>query len=370
MSSRHGFDRIMGQELAKKMLRRAVREDRPSQAYLFLGPESVGKLTTALEFAKALNCERQVDGPFDGAQDACGECAVCQAIEHGNFPDIRVWLPRGRDTKIEDMIEMRDHAVFQPVRGRLKVNIIEQGDTLNEHSANCILKLIEEPPAYLINILIYRNAGAILPTIRSRCRLVRFTQADVDELAAWLVEDFDVKPDEARFLATYSQGRPGAAIGLIGNEDFFVRRDAVIAAAEGASSSRPWSALKLAEILRSGETAEEEQEPASGEQPEPETGADKTARKRDRLSARGALNISLDMLLLWYRDLLAAKLEGDDAALVNCDRRRDVLAQASHYTNSGRIASAINAIIQTRRGILGNANPQIATEALMIGLAS
>ena len=398
MSERKGFDRIIGQELAKRMLMRAVREDRPAHAYLFLGPESTGKLTTALEFAKALNCESfdkaqdafdkaqdAFDGaqdgrdrPFDRAQGACGECAVCHTIEHGNFPDIRVWPPgskSGAETSIDQMREMRDHAVYQPVRGRWKVNIIEQGDTLNEESASCILKLVEEPPAYLINILIYRNSGAVLPTIRSRCRLVRFTQADTDELATRLVEDFAVDPDQARFLATYSQGRPGAAIGLIGNQDFMSRRDAVIVTAAGASSGKPWLALKLAETLRSGEVPEEEQEPASfdkaqdaKDEQEAATGAEKTARKKERQSARSALRLSLDMLLVWYRDLLAAKLQGNDAALVNCDKRQDVLHQASRYSSAGRVAAAIEAIIQTKRGILGNANPQIATEALMMRL--
>ena len=384
MSDRVGFDRIIGQQLAKKMLMKAVRENRPAHAYLFLGSESTGKLTTALELAKALNCESfdKAQDDFDRAQDgrngnACGECAVCHAIEHGNFPDIRVWPPgskSGAETSIDQMREMRDAAVFQPVRGRWKVNIIEQGDTLNEESASCILKLVEEPPAYLVNILIYRNAGAVLPTIRSRCRLVRFTQTDTDELAARLVEDFAVEPDEARFLATYSQGRPGAAISLIGNQDFFNRRDSIIMTAAGASSGKPWLALKLAEILRSGEAPDEE-DPASfdkaqdvGDEPEAGTGAERTARKKERQSARSALGLSLDMLLIWYRDLLAAKMQGDDAALVNCDRPRDVLAQAARYAKPGQIAIAIEAIIQTKRGILGNANPQIATEALMARL--
>ena len=128
-----------------------------------------------------------------------------------------MWSPDGQNTKIEQMREMRDLAVFKPVRGKWKINIVEQGDTLNEESANCILKLLEEPPDYLINILLFRNTASALPTIRSRCQIIRFTQANTDELAARLVEDFGVENDEADFLATYSQGCPGKAIDLIGD---------------------------------------------------------------------------------------------------------------------------------------------------------
>lgn len=137
MSDRPGFDRIIGQQLAKRVLVKAVAENAPTHAYLFLGLQGTGKATTAIEFAKALNCENQKEG------NACGECAICRAIEHGNFPDIRVWSPRKRDTPIELMQEMRNQAKFKPVRGKWKVNIVEQADTLNEHSANCILKLLE-----------------------------------------------------------------------------------------------------------------------------------------------------------------------------------------------------------------------------------
>ncbi len=332
-----GFGNIIGQKLAKRVLVRASREQSPTHAYLFLGLRGTGKTTVAVEFGRALNCLNPVDG------NACGECAICHAIEHENFPDIRIWSPEGQNTKIDQMREMREMAKFAPNRGKWKINIIEQGDTLNEESANCILKLLEEPPDYLINILLFRNAVNALPTIRSRCQLLRFTQVDADELALRLVEDFGAAKEEAEFLAVYSQGCPGRAIELIGNESFFSRRDEIIRLAHDASSGNPWLALKLAGILRSS---------------------------NDDKSARETVIESLDMLLVWYRDLLAAKLQGEGAALVNMDKLDEIKLQCARYPHAGPLANAVDSILFAKRAILGNASAPITTEALMMRLAA
>lgn len=356
VSDRTGFDRIVGQDTAKRVLVRAVREGSPTHAYLFLGLEGTGKCATAIEFARALNCEDPREG------HACGECGVCRTIDHGNFPDVRVWSPDGQNTKIEQMREMRDSVVFKPVRGRWKINIVEQGDTLNDESANCILKLLEEPPPYLVNILLFRNAAAVLPTIRSRCQMVRFTQVSASELVDRLLEDFGLPNDEARFLAAYSQGCPGKAIRLIGNESFFARREEIVGAASALTSGGQWLALKLAEVLR-GPNSKQSDEKDDEDEP------DAPAVKQPKRSKRDAAVESLDMLLLWYRDLLAARLQGGEAALVNIDKRDDILLQCERYPHAGHIAAAVEAILQAKRAVLGNANPQIVTEALMMRLA-
>ncbi|MCE5322083.1 DNA polymerase III subunit delta' [bacterium] len=337
MSDCTGFNKIIGQELAKKVLVRASREQNPTHAYLFLGLRSTGKTTLAREFGKSLDCLDPREG------HACGECAICHAVEHGNFPDIRVWSPEGQNTKIDQMREMREMAKFAPTRGKWKINIIEQGDTLNEESANCILKLLEEPPDYLINILLFRNAANALPTIRSRCQLIRFTQVDANELCDRLIEDFDAGEEEAKFLAVYSQGCPGRAIELIGNESFFEKRNRIIRLAHDVCSGSPWLALKLAGILRSSD---------------------------DDKSARENVIESLDMLLVWYRDLLAVKSQGNGAALVNLDKVDEIKSQCTHYPHAGLLANAVDSILYTKRAILGNASAPIATEALMMRLAA
>lgn len=358
MSEIKGYDGIIGQDVAKRSLKKAVREGTPAHAYVFLGPEGVGKCTTALEFAKALNCLDSRDG------DSCGECANCNAFEHGNYPDVRVWSPDGKNTKIDQMRDMRDIASFGPMRGRWKVNIVEQGDTLNEESANCILKLLEEPPDYLINIILYRNAAAMLSTIRSRCRLVRFLQVSVDELTARLVEQFDCSTDQADFLAAYSQGSPGKAIGMIGDTDFLARREEVLNAAARVYG-HPWPALRLAEVLRgpTGKTADESDDESEEEPSGVKSGTPKRGKREIVLE-------SLDILTSYYCDLLAAKVRGSEAALINTDKREQIESQAARMRDVGHITSHLTAITGTRAAVVGNANPQIATEALMLQLAA
>ncbi|MCE5314155.1 MAG: hypothetical protein ABFD49_11945 [Armatimonadota bacterium] len=337
MCNRVGFDKIIGQELAKRVLVRASRGQNPTHAYLFLGLKSTGKTTFAVELGKALNCLNPADG------HACGECAICHAVEHGNFPDIRIWSPDGQNTRIDQMREMRDLAKFAPSRGKWKINIIEQGDTLNDESANCILKLLEEPPDYLINILLFRNAANAIATIRSRCQLIRFTQVDANELAARLVEDFGADAKEAEFLSIYSQGCPGRAIELIGNEAFFERRNEIIDLAHAACSGNPWVALKLAATLRTSD---------------------------DDKSARDTVIESLDMLLVWYRDLLAAKLQGEGANVVNLDKMDEIKSQCARYPHAGHLTNALESILHAKRAILGNASGPITTEALMMSLVT
>lgn len=372
MSDRRGFDRVIGQELAKRVLSRAARAGLPGHSYLFVGMQGTGKFKTALEFARALNCENQAD------EGACGACAICRSAEHGNFPDVTVWSPgKVRDTSIEQMREMRAMASFAPVRGRWRVNIVEQGDTLNAEAASCILKLMEEPPDYLVNILLYRNAAAVLPTIRSRCQLVRFTPVGADELASRLVEEYGVDPERAAFLASFSQGRPGAAIGLIEDDEFFARRGEVIAVADALTSGSPWLALNLAGRLRSAKSISSDDEEAGGQESEDDGEAEAgdtrspaapDAGQRRRAGVREVSLESLDVLLTWYRDLLAAKLRGADTTLVNADRRGDVVAQAGRYPHAGPLLGAIDSILRARRAIAGNANPQIAVEAMMMSI--
>lgn len=370
-NERKGFDRIIGQELAKRILRRAVLSQSPAHAYLFLGPEGTGKLATAVEFAKALNCEMPEEG------SACGECPVCRMIDRGNTPDVRIWSPEGKNTRIELMREMRTLAVLRPTRTKWKVNIIEQGDTLNEEAANCILKLVEEPPEFVINILLYCNRTRVLPTILSRCCVVRFTPVDLDELAERLVEDYGLEPDRARFLACYSQGCPGRAIRLMGDSQFARHREVIALITDTIVQRKSWSALALAEKLRSSilpadESMPAEDVPTDSSESEHVSGQPATGQpdKKTSLDARESAINSLETLLIWYRDLLAVKLQGEKASLVNTDKRKQLELQAARYPGAEAIVSALDAIAHTITRISGNANPQIATEALLVRLAS
>ena len=185
-----------------------------------------------------------------------------------------------------------------------------------------------------------------------------------DLLAERLIEERGGCADEAEFLATYSQGRPGIAIGLIGNTEFQSKRDIVALVAKAAAAGNPWSALRLAETLRSGEAIETEA-------PEEEEAAPSQTRSAAaRKGVRDTAIEALDMLLVWYRDLLAVKTQGEDAPIVNADRRSEIAQQAMRYAGPDSLLARLEAILYTKRRIQGNAIPQIATEALMMQLCS
>lgn len=331
------FADVIGQKLASTVLLRAVREEKVTHAYLFSGPESVGKMTTALAFASALNCQNPTENG-----DACGQCVSCRMISEGNHPDVQTISPSGAQTKIEQMKELRRSANFAPVVGKWKVMVVEQADTLNEAAANSILKTLEEPPAYLIIILLSKNPVLILPTIRSRCLVIRFANAGEDELKEALMSRFGAGEDEARFLTAYSEGRPGAAISLVGNENFFEWRRQVVNLAIRILSLDVRYALRLSEDLQNLAQAEKD-------------------GKNQRLAMRDLFNA----LILLYRDLLNLAIQGINAEIINSDLREQLMAVRP---DSQRVMSGIDTLLWARKAVEGNANVQLVSDVVVMRL--
>ncbi len=332
------FEELIGQELAASILQKAVLEERVMHAYLFTGPEGTGKLTTALAFAAALNCEdRQENG------DSCGVCLQCRMMEGLAHPDVEIIYPDGTMTKIEQMREMRRAVSYVPVRGKWKVIIIEQADTMNEASSNCILKTLEEPPDYMVIVLLSRNPALVLPTIKSRCNQIRFYSAAAETLKNALVERFGASPEQAEFLAAYSEGRPGKAISILKNENFAPWRQKVVELAGKICSSDVRYALKLSEeLLNIAEEIKDKNTPL-----------------------RTVVKPVLDILVTWYRDLLDLSVRGESAQLINFDLRDTLMAFTG---DAARISSAINALVWARRALDGNANVQLVSDVTLVRL--
>jgi DNA polymerase III subunit delta' len=332
------FADLIGQQLATSVLQRAIKAGTVNHAYLFTGPEGAGKTSTALAFAAALNCESPTP---DG--DACGTCTSCIMMAADGHPDIELIKPDGAQTKIKQMHEMRRMSQYAPVRGKWKVVIVEQVDTMNEDSSNSILKTLEEPPSYLIIILLSRNPALLLQTIRSRCLLVRFANAPAQELADALVDRFGASRKEAEFLAAYSEGRPGIAISLLGNEKFVEWREKVVSLATGIQSHSRSFALRLSEDFQKLTAAD----------------------KEDNTSKRSATRMAIDSLILIYRDLLSLAVRGASAQLINSDMRSTL---ESHPIAPERATAGIETLLWARKALEGNANVQLLADVLMMRL--
>ena len=328
------------QDAAVRALRSSIARSSVSHAYLFAGPRNCGKTTTALAFASALNC---ADPTTEG--DACGLCMSCLRIQAGNDADVQSISPEKDQTTIDQMREMIRSLNYAPLSGKYRVFIIEQADTLNPSSENCILKILEEPPPYAVLILLSSNPNSLLPTIRSRCRVVRFSRASSSQIEDILANISSLSDEERRVIAACSQGLVGKAMSAASDPDFMEERHAILQALKAWAGGPPVMGLRTAETIR------KLAEPRKND-------ADERTRIR-------RLTEMLDYVLTWYSDLLSLKIGG--AQQVNVDYADDLADEVGRYS-AGRLRRAIRSIMDTRRYLEGNITPQLALENLFFDL--
>jgi len=199
------FSDIIGQERSVSILRSALRGGNVSHAYLFSGPEGIGKRLVALNFAKALNCLSLND-------DACGKCIPCKKFDNENFPDFLRVEPVEGSIKIELIRELRKKISFRPYEGKFKVVFIYKVEDMTSGAANSFLKTLEEPTEATVFILVSHNFNLLLPTIISRCQIIQFHLIPLEIIKNKLINDFQIAPENARLISSYSQGSLGKAL--------------------------------------------------------------------------------------------------------------------------------------------------------------
>ncbi|ADW16498.1 DNA polymerase III, delta prime subunit [Desulfobulbus propionicus DSM 2032] len=201
------FSDILGQAKALALLDRALHSGRLAHAYLFAGPDGVGKTTVALELAAVLLCRApREDRP-------CGVCPGCRKFQSGNHPDLVRIRPEGAAIKIDQIRELKKALSFPPLESRQRVVLLEEVHTMRREAGNSLLKVLEEPPADNILILMGNATGAILDTIVSRCQLIPFAPLPLP-LAAEILRIHRPELHEAdrSALAALADGCPGQAL--------------------------------------------------------------------------------------------------------------------------------------------------------------
>ena len=217
------WEHVRGHADQVEMFRRAVRRNRWSQAYLFVGPDGIGKRLFAKTLAQCLFCQQVGDEELD----ACGECSSCRQMQAGSHPDyLTVGLPEGKsilpikafvgDDENRGREGLCYEITLRPMAGDRRVAVIDDANAMNQEAANALLKTLEEPPPFATIILIAHNADGLLPTIRSRCQQVRFAPLPTDEVAELLMSQGLVEDGaEAKAIAGLSDGSLATAAQLL-----------------------------------------------------------------------------------------------------------------------------------------------------------
>ena len=325
---------IVGHEHAIDLLRRALVEQRVRHAYLFTGPEHIGKTLLAQCFAQTLLCTGGPD-PHLVPQNPCGVCLSCRKVLHGNHPDVHT-IARGPDKQfilIEQVRGLQSDSARKRLEGRYNIFIIQGMHEMNVQAANCLLKTLEEPEPGVVLLLTAPDPGLLLPTILSRVQQVSMHVLTTAQVQAALEQRWEVGPQEAALIAALAAGRMGWAVQAAEDDNLLTERGEQLETLIG---------LLAASTVRRFEVAQR----LSGD-------ADK-------------LRDILELWLLWWRDIVLAANNSLDL-IVNVDMR-DLIAKQAAKLGPVEAERMVRAILRTEEALEQNVNARVALEVLMLDL--
>lgn len=332
------FNNIIGHDLQKNLLRRAVAEGRVSHSYLFFGLDGVGKRLVALGFAKILNCLKPVSPRDVNSNQGGCDCNSCRKIDKGIHPDVFVIEYKGlRDIKVDQIREdVEARLYFKPFEGRYKVAIVDEADRMSHSAQNAFLKTLEEPPNESIIILLTSSPQSLLPTIRSRCQSLRFEPIPIEFIVEELKTRRGLSGEESSLIAFLSEGSLGRALTL--DDKILSDRNELIQRLSQVQTDFASSVLGVVESILKGSSNDDSEQ----------------------------LKIYLEFILLWLRDLINVKVGLNEDSLIN----KDLIAVSREYASRHsleKILEKLNFVKEVSNSILRlNANKQIALENLVL----
>lgn len=314
---------------AAKILTNSFKKDRLAHAYLFEGNKGAGKKQAAFTLAKSYFC-----GSPDGVEP-CGRCSDCRRIASGNHPDVHFIAPDGLSIKKEQVTSLIREFSYRGLESKRKVYIVDDADKMTTQAANSLLKFLEEPGEMTIAVLLTEQAHRMLSTIMSRCQVVSFSVLSPKHLEEQLTFEQQV-PEHMKKMAVSLTNDFNQAREICENQWFAQARNIVIQLTEELRI-RPYGALVF---------LQEKWNPHFQE-------------KEDLMRA-------LDLLLLWYRDLLCFQLEQNEK-LVFIDQR-EVLEKQVLHSSQKRVIRQMSAILEAKRRLEAYVNPQFVMEQLVMRL--
>lgn len=240
------FSKVMGHEKVKNVLAASALGNRVGHAYIFEGPEGVGRLTTAKAFAKLLLCENPSEG------EPCGGCKSCSMCDSDNHPDVQVITnqtyddtKKSKDVLVDTVRNMKKDVYIKPFSSERKIYIVPRADTMNLHAQNSLLKVLEEPPEYCTIILIAENSNQFLPTILSRAVPVRFFPLGAALVEKHLKDKYPELAEEIPAIAAMCGGCIGKAETLAESESVMELRNELFSCLTGLVGRESKSAYDL-----------------------------------------------------------------------------------------------------------------------------
>ena len=336
------LDQIHGHTSALAIVRKALANDRVAHAYLFTGPDGIGKRCTAVALAHALLCQ-------EAPQRGCTSCPACVSLQAGTHPDYSFSgpLPGKQSMGIDQIRTMQRFLALRPVQSGKKVCILNEAHMLTDQAQSALLKILEEPPGDAIIVLIAASGATLSLPLLSRCQHVRFAPLPVQDVERILRQENGLEPDTASLLARYSRGSIGRALSLDPPTLIEERQRVVehLSTVHGASFS---TVSQLAEWLV----------------------ADRTSKAKKKVETPQALEkgARLELVLAWYEEALHYLLLGKSAVV----RYQDCLAalgQATVNVNISRALRDLTVVYETMQALDRNANPRLTVEDMLLELA-
>ncbi len=320
---------IKGQDNAVNLLKRAVETGRVSHAYLFFGPESVGKKYTAIQFAKVLNCAQNLS-------DSCDSCFSCQKIDKEIHPDFQLIEPDGIHIKIDQIRELNKNSQLSATIGKKRIYIIDGVEKMEEAASNSFLKTLEEPNASVVFLLITANIEALFSTIISRCQLIHFNPLGVKEIKEILEKKYEISSELAELPARLSNGKISEALRIY-DEKILERRKEIIDLLLNLSLDKVDNIFSKAEEWAKKENSQD-------------------------------VNDILNLISSWYRDILIYKeCKGDIEMLANIDKTDKISALANKFKTEN-LNKILENIENTKWMIFRNINKQLAIENMFLDI--
>jgi DNA polymerase-3 subunit delta' len=325
---------FIGNERAVAAIERAVAGGSPQHAYLFAGPERVGKAALAMRLAQALNCAADGERP-------CGDCSACRRIASRAHADVfTVTLePTSEGSQstavgVDQMREVERTVALAPYEGRSRVVIIDPADGMTTEAQNAFLKTLEEPPPHVVFVMVSAQPERLLPTVLSRCQRIDFRLVPAEAIESALRER-GADGEEARTLARLAAGRPGWSFAMAAEPAMLERRREAIA------QTRSFMTLSMAERMKLAEKL-----------------AGRFKEKRDDVFDR------IHEWESWWRDVLLAQSGAAESA-ANVDMRSEMEADAQ-ACSQGAVLAFVKALGEAREHLRANVSARLVLEYLML----